>query len=840
LKHPAQLALSVLGVALGVAVVVALDLAIQSSRAAFEASTTTVAGRATHMVIGGPTGVDAAVFRRIRLEIGLREAAPVIEGFVTTAAVPGITLRLLGVDPFSEAAFRPYLGGGPSDGRVGTLLTTEGGVFLSAETAASSGLGVGDTFSLETNRGPRPVVLAGLLEPVDAFDRVGVRDLAITDIGLAEDLVGRPGGLSRVDLAVPAGDAGNALLERIRAILPPDARLEEAGTRTRTLEGMIGAFDLNLTALSLLALVFGMFLIYNTMTFSVVQRRNLIGSLRAIGVTRGEIFRGIAVEAALLGAVGTAFGIGLGIVLGRGLVRLITRTINDLYFVLNVEGLAVSPGVIVKGAVIGVTATVLTALPPAWEASGANPRQALLRSALEGTARRWVPKAAISGLMLAALALPILLLSGESLIVSFLAIFLVILSLALLTPLGTVLLVATVAPLLRRAGGTLWAIAARSVVTSLSRTGPAIAALVVAVSVVVGLGSMITSFRSTLIGWLDQTLQADIYVSLPSTVSSRPEGTLPPGVVDVLTSAPEVAGFSTYRGTEFQTDYGLTRLVALDLDPRGEAAFTFQAGRPREAFASFRDGEGLLVSEPFAYRHRLSVGDDVRLPTVSGERSFAVSGVFFDYGSERGTLMIARDTYDRYFDDPEITSLGLFLSTDSDSEATVVALGRRLADAGLADVPVIVRSNRALRDTSLRVFDRTFAVTGVLRALAFVVAFIGVLSALMAIQLERSRELGLLRATGLTPRELWKVVTAETGILGFVAGIQAIPIGVALAAIMIFIVNKRSFGWTLQMEVPFALLAQSVGLALLGALLAGLYPAWRMARVSPAEALRDE
>ena len=244
----------------------------------------------------------------------------------------------------------------------------------------------------------------------------------------------------------------------------------------------------------------------------------------------------------------------------------------------------------------------------------------------------------------------------------------------------------------------------------------------------------------------------------------------------------------------------------------------------------------MFVSEPFAYRRGLAVGDGVDLPTEGGIRTYPIAGVFYDYGSEQGVVMMSRATYDAAYADPGVTSLGLFLAEGADSEAVVGELTRGLPDGQT----VVVRTNDALREGSLEVFDRTFQVTAVLRLLAFVVAFVGVLSALMALELERGRELGVLRANGLTPRQVWSLVTTQTGLMGAVAGVLAVPMGLVLSAVMIFVVNKRSFGWTLRMEVGPEILAQAVMLSLIGSLLAGLYPAWRMARTSPAEALRGE
>ena len=835
LSHPWEIALTVLGVALGVAVVVSIDLAIQSSREAFRLSTESVAGRSTHRITGGSAGVPDSLFRKIRVDLGIRESAPVVEGFVTVPGLPGRPLRVLGVDPFSEGTFRPYLIGGEAGLGVTDLLSVESGVYLGAELALDLGVTIGDSVLVTVSGAPRLLTVSGLLSSEDPLSQRGTRDLIVMDVGWAQRLLGEPSSLSWIDLILPDDDGGTGA-EAIEAALPPGLVLAPTGRRSATMSQMIRAFDLNLTALSLLALIFGMFLIYNTMTFSVVQRRGLFGSLRAVGVTRREILGQVLTEAFWLGLAGTVLGLLLGIIMGRGLVGLVTRTINDLYFVLSVDSLSVPPLVLLKGGLMGLGASLLASFPPAFEATLSPPRATLTRSVLEERARRAVPRAAALGIGLFAMGGLFLVLPSRSILLAFAGLFGVVMGLALLTPLTTTFFMAVLAPIAGGTFGVLGAMAARGVVTAMSRTAPALAALVVAVSVTVGLGTMITSFRATVIQWLDGTLQADIYVSVPGLVSSRPQGTLDADVVRRLTQAPGLDGFSTYRGAEIDTSEGMIRAVALDLFPRGESAFQFKEGGGDRAFASFREAGGVFLSESFSYRRGLSVGDSLEVRTESGPVAFPVAGVFFDYGSDQGVVMMARDTYDRYWRDRGITSLGLFVQDPASLDATVQDLRARVGD----DQEVLIRSNLDLKAVSLDVFDRTFAITGVLRLLAFIVAFIGVLSALMALQLERGRELGVLRAVGVTPLQLGKLVTVQTGLMGMVAGILAVPAGLLLAVVMIFVVNKRSFGWTLHLELAWPIVLQAVGLAVVGALLAGLYPSWRMARTPPALALREE
>ncbi len=835
-QHRLQLVLSVLGVALGVAVVLSIDVAIQSAQAGFRVSAETVSGRATHVVVSEIGRIDEAILARLRIEEDVGAAAPVVEGFGQSPLVPGRALRILGIDPFSEGPFRPYVAGGDTGLDVSAIVATRRGVVLSRPVAEGAGLAPGDSLPLLVEGESWRLPVVGLVDPADELTRAGLSDVVLMDVAGAQEVLRMPGLLSRIDLLLRPEDEASGLLGRIETALPDGVGVDAVGRRSETMSGMIAAFDVNLTALSLLALIFGMFLIYNAVTFSVVQRRGILGRLRALGVTRDEVVRVILTEAAWIGSIGAVIGVGAGLVLARGLVGMVTRTINDLYFSVSVQDVAVEPILIAKAAALGVGATLLAALPPALEAAGANPRLAALRSVVESRVRRLVPAAAATGVGMCAVGALLLLVPTASLLVSFTALFFIITGLALITPAGTLLLVALLRPVLRALGGTLGVMAGRGVGSGLSRTAPAIAALVVGVSVTVGLGVMIQSFRATLVRWLDGTLRADVYVSLPGPTASRAAGTLWPDVLDAFVAHPAVSGYSTYRGFDVLREDDAYRLVALDLDPRGEGAFDFLSGNAEEIMARFRAGEAVIVSEPYAYRRGLDVGDPVVVGGIEGDVEIPIAGVFYDYGSEQGTVMMGRTLYDRLFDDPGVTSLGLFLEPGADSEVVVEEL-LALVPEGRA---VVARSNDTLRSASLEVFDRTFQVTAVLRLLAFIVAFVGVLSALAALQLEKARELGLLRAQGLTPGQLRGLVVTQTGLIGLVSGVLAVPMGLVLSVVMIYVVNKRSFGWTLDMQVGPDVLLQAIGLALAGALVAGLYPAWRMSRASPALALRGE
>ena len=857
LRHPWQSVLMIVGITLGVAVVVAVDLANASASRAFDLSAETVAGKATHQVTGGPQALDESVYTSLRLSGVVDAAAPVVSEYVSSPQLGGRTLQLLGVDPFAEPPFRSYLGGrsgttasarpSPTTGDITALLTQPGALLLSTDLAAEFGLQVCPSaqaaagrpacrLTLQVGGRPQPAFIAGLLEPSDSLSRRALEGLLIADIATAQELTGRLGKIDRVDLILPEGQEG-AVSQRIRALLPAGAVLQPVEARTGAVAQMTAAFRVNLTALSLLALVVGMFLIYNTMTFSVVQRRPLFGTLRCLGVTRQEIFALVIGEALAAGVLGSLLGLGLGVLLGQGAVQMVTRTINDLFFAVTVRGVQIPPGSLLKGGLLGVAATLLTAAPPAWEAASVPPRAALSRSGLETKARRAVSLAAWAGLSLGIAGAAVLLIPTRSLAVSFAGAFAIIVGFALLAPLAARLLMRPALPLFGRVWGVLGRMAPRNVVSSLSRTSVAVAALMVAVSVTIGVSLMVGSFRNTVVVWLAQTLQGDVYISVPGLAATTPSTAIDPAVVARAQSWPGVARADVLRSVQVDSPQGPVNLAATDNFTIGqERIFLSTAVPASEIWPRLQAGD-VLVSEPLSSRLGLPRrGAQVTLDTAQGPKTFPVAGVYYDYASTQGTVLMSLEAYRRYWDDPSITAIGLRLASGADPDAVV----RQLRDGLSSSQQLLIRSNRALRQDVLVVFDRTFAITGALQLLATLVAFVGVLSALLSLELERQRELGILRAVGLTVRQLWGLVMLETGLLGAVAGLLAMPTGLALALILVYIINRRSFGWTLQMQVrpePFLL---ALAVAVIAALLAGLYPARRMGRMLTSEALRSE
>ncbi len=829
------MALSVLGVALGVALVVSIDLANDSARQAFALSSERVTGKATHQIIPATGDLDEEVYRNLRIELGMRDAAPVVEGFARIAKDPQRTMQVLGVDALAEGPFRAYTSQ-EAGIDLGSFMARPNTFLIAAETAQALAVAPGDTLSVIAGGQTFVLTLAGTLQSGDERSAQAMADLMVVDIATAQELFRMTGRISHIDLLISDTEAGEAMQERITAALPDGVQLMRSSARTSTVAQMTRAFELNLSALSMLSLIVGMFLVYNTMTFSVVQRRWLIGRLRTLGVRRREIFRLILGEAALIAILGTVIGLLLGIILGQSLVQLVTQTINDLYYVISVRDIALGPLTLLKGIGLGIGATLIATLAPAREATASTPGTVLRRSLEESEFRRRLSLLVRIGLVLGAAGALLLLAPGRSIAISYAALLLILVGYALLVPAVVDWMAKWMRPLLAGLFGLTGRMAAGGIRTSLSRTSVAIAALMVAVSATIGVGVMVDSFRNTVRVWLDRSLQADIYISPPSMVMRRVDATLDNDLVQQLLSSEVVRDASTGYQTKVQTDIGLIDLVAFDLAVPSRSSFVFKEGTSEEVWPAFEDGGALMISEPLSYKYDLHKDDVLELDTKQGKKDFKIAGVYYDYGSDLGTILMDRSTFTASFGDVGYSTMALYVR-EGMAPADAIARLRTLVPE---NQQVLMRANQTLRSLSMEVFDRTFTITGVLRLLAVGVAFMGILSALMALQLERARELAVLRATGVTPGQVWRYVTLQSGLMGLFAGLISLPLGLILAGVLIFVINKRSFGWTMQLQVAPEILLEALILALIAALIAALYPAWKMSRANPALALRQE
>ncbi len=830
LRHPWQLALAVLGISIGVAVIVAVDLANSSSKKAFLLSMDAVTGKATHQIIGGLSDIDEDLYVELRVQHGIRSIAPIVEGYVT---INERSLQVLGVDLFAEQEMRAFSSQlTPEDASDATqaqsvfreMLTRPGAVMMSQPTADALGLTTGDHFEVLAGGKIRPAILSGTYK---SATETGLGSLFTTDIATAQAWFDKANRLSRIDVRITDEDAG--LEERLEKLLPGDTTLLATATRTRTTTEMSAAFMTNLAAMSLLALLVGLFLIYNSVSFSVLQRRRLIGILRALGTTRRQVITLVLTETAGIGLIAATLGVMAGIWLGGELLGLVSQSINDFYFRVTVTDVSISTSSVTKGVVAGIGAALVAAVVPAIEASSYRPRLSLTRSALEQQTRRLLPFVALAGVVTIALAMVVLAFSGRGLVAGLISVFMLILGFALCVPLVVKAAAHFLSPIAKRLGGVWARLAVADIGSSLSRTGVAIVALAVAVSATIGVSVMVDSFRGSVSDWLEQTLQADIYAGMR-------RGTLDPVLLKELSQISGVVAFSSNRRSWHEDENGRTQVLATKMAPGSYAGTEILDANPKEVWSLFERDDVVLVSEPYAYRNQVTPGDSVALRTASGKTEFRIIATYQSYDINAAALLMSRQTYDRHFDDSGVDSIGLYLD-DGVDVADVIA---QMEAISRGRQELLINSNVKIRELSLQIFDRTFVITDVLYWLAVGVAFIGILGAMLALQLERARDFAVLRALGMTQLQLGGMITLQTSIIGLLSGLAAIPLGLVMAYVLIEVINRRAFGWQIDMAIAPDILLSAVLFAVVAALLAGIYPAWRTAQSQPALAMREE
>ncbi len=819
-RHPWLLLLSWLGVAVGVAGIVAMDLAIRSCERGFTLSQDSLTGKASHWLVAGESGLPETFYTELRVQKGIKLSAPVVEGYLSLAS--GQSFRVLGIDPLAEAPFRGgWLDDGKANSQMTSALTRPRTVALTASEAGRLGIALNGKIPLED--GP-PILAGALLSGLKANQEQALQGQLLCDISVAQELLHLEGRLSRIELILDEAEAAT-----LQSQLPTGYQLIAATTRSRSRQQMSNAFFLNLRALSMLSLLVGGLLIYNVIHFLVLQRRPWMGQLRILGVTGREIRAQILAEAGWIGAWGSLLGCLLGISLARLLLPLLTRTINDLYYNLQVSQTYLSPASLLQGCLLGWGCSLLAAWWPAREAANTAPAQVLRRSLLEQDSRRWLRKLtgwASAGLLLSWIVLE---LAENQLALNLLAMVGLMASSACLTP-ALVLASQRLCLKLLPEGWMLLKLVLGGVERSLSRLGVALVAMTVALSAIISITVMVYSFRISLIDWLGRTLSSDLYVGLANRQAAKGGQGLPPELVERVARLPQVERQLRAKMTPVyyrQDGHGpfLTQLVAQDPDLgrlRIVAGPTPQRLGPGQA----------LASEPFLRQKHLPVGSRLELQSPSGPVTVELIAGFQDYASDSGYLLMDLESYRQAFRDQGVTGLGISVRGDTAEQVRAEIL--RWPDSrGLE-----VRSQKALRQLSVEIFEQTFQVTRLLQLLAVVVAGLGTLGAVAANQLERRREYALWHCLGLTASERWRLRWGEAALCGLWAGLAAWPCGLLQAYAMVTFINRRAFGWSLEFHLePTTLFATPI-LGLLAATLAVLLAGSERNR--PAEDLRQE
>ena len=813
-------ALTILAVALGVGVVIAIDLAGDAATGSFRSSLETLVGKTDLEIVANGGVEERWIAKLAALPVNAR-FAPVIE---TQGVIEGVgPVTVYGVDLIGQAANQRG-SQAPQD--------LDSAAIVSSALAKRAGIHEGSGIPLTLSDTPRKFRVTVVTGAKDA-------EFVLVDIAPVQQLLNQYGKLDRIEVFVSPGEEFARVEREIRRVLPVSYRIERPGTRSEENQRMLRAFRWNLRVLSYISLVVGAFLIYNTIAVSVVRRRPEIGVLRALGASRRWVFWLFLGEALLFGLAGSLAGIALGRVMAEGAVSLIADTVNSLYVSSRPSAIVIGLPAIVTAMIAGTVVAFASALAPAREAMEVTPVEAMGRGVHEHDARTHAGRNLAGAILIGVVAWGVSQASpiGGKPIPGYVATLLAIAAMALAAPAAITGFAAGTRRVARALFGPEGLLAVRGLAASLARTSVIVAALSTAVAMMASVGIMVGSFRETVIVWLDTQLRADLYVRPAGRTAAGDHPALPPEAPALSASIPGVEAVDVFRAMEIEYQGQRASLGAGDSAiVRRYGRLRFLPGEDRDAILQSLAGhDRVIVSEPFANKHGVRAGSVLQLPLGDRTARVTVAGIYYDYSSERGWVIFDRSTLLQYLPNQPPTNLAIYVRKDADAIEV-----RRAVETRLAKYRVVVAPNRALRQNAVTVFDRTFAITYALEGVAIVVAMLGAANSLLAMVLDRRREFGMLRYLGAAPAQIRRMILIEAGFLGVSANLLGLALGFVLSLVLIYVINKQSFGWTIQFHPPLALLAGASALVLAATVVAGIFPARAAARLNPIEVIHEE
>jgi putative ABC transport system permease protein len=857
-RHRLEGLLCLLGVALGVAVVVSIDAAVNACVQSFGGAVQSLAERSTHSIFAeGGTIPDRTYIQLLKKDLPF-PLAPVIDrgvliapdspvgahGRVPPPTVPqnftsdnpapppaesGLFARLIGVDVFSERSLRSYtkMQSSLDEAAFQKFLTQPNQVVLVDDLARRLNATAGSNLQLTAGDKRIRVHVIGVVQPTGVA-RTQLTDLIICDLATAQELTGAIGRIDRIDtiLKSPAEEAA------ITAALPPGLVLRSTRQQASSLTDLTRSYRLNLNALSLMASFVAVFIVYNSMLISVQQRATSLGILRCLGGSRMQLGGVYLLEAVLFAFIGGVVGVLGGWLLSRVLVGSIATTINDLYAAVRPAPVGLTSAMWFRGLTVSAASCLAGALIPLLQASHMPPVNAFRSSArhrASGAAANWL---LLAGVLLLLGSWGVWMLPGNSPVAGFVMALLIALGFAFTCPWMT----RAASGLINRVSRPLQLLplqmAASGVSRSLGITGVAVAATMLALAMNVGVRTMVSSFRGSLNHWMDQRFAADVFIGPELTVNHKIDATLDPRVVQWVRTQPQVTRMIENRVRNIDATGIPIVLVGTDV-AQILATLPMKVALSNTQYDPTADA---LISEPLAGRERLRPGDSLELQTPAGIRRFRVYGILYDFGSERGQVTLDRRTYAADWQDDAISSLHVTLAPGNDRVQTAARWGEILR----ADYPVVVNSFDGVKREVMTVFDRTFKVTRVLGWLAGGVAFCGLAGSLLALALARRRDYSILAAVGMSARQTAAWVLGQGILIAWAAALIACAAGTILAYVLAYVIQYRSFGWSIPTAPEPYFWFESFVLATVAALIATVYPVYRLRAAAPAGNLRQE
>ncbi len=786
--------LAVLAIALGVALGYAVQLINAAAINELAHGVQTLSGDADLEVRGPRGGFPEAIYAEIARMAEVAVASPVVEVDAKLAGSDA-PLKIVGIDVFRAGFIQPGLIVTSAD-RLDMLRPDA--VFMSAAAARGLGVAAGDTVRVQVALADVPLRVAGELAAA------GNPRFAVMDIAGAQVAFDRLGLLSRIDLRLRPGVDAAAFAERLRRNLSPGLAVLRPETAIAAGASLSRSYRVNLNVLALVALFTGSLLVFSTQAHSVMRRRAQFALLRVLGVTRRRLAKLIVAEGAVIGVAGSALGLALGFLLAHFAVRWVGADLGSGYFRGVVPTLAVEPVALAVFFALGVAAAAAGSFVPALETARASPALALKAGDEERAYARLRPVApglAVMTLGAAATGLPPV--AGLPLF-GYAAIALLLIGTLMLMPRLAVsalaLLPAPRAPAPRLALAQLRGAPGQAAVS--------LAAIVASVSLAVSMVIMVASLRASLDAWLDRILPADLYFR---AASGGDTAYLTPEVQAMIAGLPGVRRAEFQREQQLLLDPARPRIVlqARSVDPADPARTLPLVGTPIVVAADA--APPVWVSEAAADLYGFAPGKVIALPIAARVERFTVAGVWRDYARQQGVIAMERPRYIAITGDRTVTSGALWLADAADRPAVEASLRRAIPGGERLEIALPVE----IRNASLAVFDRTFAVTYALELAAVVIGLVGLSSSFGALVLARRREFGVLRHLGMTRRQIGTMLATEGLAVSAIGLAIGLILGFAISLILIHVVNRQSFHWGMELSLPWAALA-GFGAALLG------------------------
>ena len=697
-------------------------------------------------------------------------------------------------------------GGGNSEFNFNDFVYQADTVVITQSLANKLNLNKGSTLTVYLDNQAKALNIIGIIDD-DNFSE----PLVLMDIGNAQNLLSLQGRLSHIDLQIN----DPSLIPNIEKLIPSQYSLIKIESFIEGQAALINALSFNLSALSYLAMAIGGFLIFNTVRFSILQRLPSFARLRVIGLPQQSLNQSILVEAIFLGLLGSFIGLLLGAALSLVLAPITQRTISDVYALSLGEGLVPHWSLYLKAALAGLGITFLAAYLSLLSIDQSRLVKGIDRIYQESQHQIKHRRNALSTLTLALLAWLLLTWGTDNLLISYAAVLLLAVAALFLLPSLLTMIYWLLSHVFRRIlkPSSMLFMALRDCEREKSRVMLSIIALSLAVASTNGIAIMINSFKFSVDSWLDQQLAADVYIR--SAIADEAKAELPSELLEALQQRSDIDYLTSTRFSRVLYQNRWLPLEAVTADNDKEIPLDLIEG----SFAGFKDGS-LLISEPFSRKQKMGIGDSLTLSTPSSNQSFTITGIVRDYGSEHGRFYLHRETYNRFWLDNRITSVGIHLKANNDKSELIDLINndwRERFDIGFID-------SALLRQTVITVFNQTFASTHFLRILVIVIAIVAIISTLLIYQLQRSRQLFTLRAMGLSQKQLDQLFCWQAVLIGTLAGLFAIPMGLLIAWCLVEIINPAAFGWTLIFQFSPTILLSGWLIAIIAGALSAIYP----------------